>query len=408
MFYNKKIKILIEVIKINENALNIINPKISKLIKKLNRYEIKRIPRYILFFDFINSPICSDRNSYILFQYFMKNNDTNAFYVINEKSQLYNSLIKNNQTQNIIPFKNYNQMDILFPYLLDSKIIIQSYALYEFQIIISQVHYLKFLYLCHAVNYFKINQIEIELLKLKDNKKNIILSSPYEYNLYKKMNLYKEKSMHFAGLPRYERFIRKKKKNYKDDNCILTTFTYRSYNNSIYIKSLLRRNLVNFFKDELFLSFLEKKNINLIYIPHHHDEIRNRTLKKVEFPKIKIENQESLNYYIERCSLLITDFSSISFDFMFQNKPVLFYFIDVNDTFDFQEKSYMKIREDNSIYFENVFYEKDSLINNIKYYVNQNFILRNGLAQKYKTLFYNKKNIIKKIVNVINNIIENK
>ena len=128
------------------------------------------------------------------------------------------------------------------------------------------------------------------------------------------MNLYSEKSMHKAGLPRYQRFKIKKETTYNDKNCILTSFTYRSFNNSIYVKSLFRNNLVNLMKDESLISFLEERNINLIYIPHHHDEIRNRTLKKNEFPKIIIAEQNSLSYYIERCSLLITDFSSISFD----------------------------------------------------------------------------------------------
>ena len=59
-----------------------------------------------------------------------------------------------------------------------------------------------------------------------------------------------------------------------------------------------------------------------------------------------------------------------------------------------------------SIYFENVFYEKNSLIKNIKYYVNRNFRLSNGLSKKYKTLFYNKENIIKNIINIINEIID--
>lgn len=405
LLIDKKINTRIEINKI-EDPNYIINKKISILIKKLNRYEFKRSPKYILFFDFINSPVCTDKNSFILFQEFQSNNDNNSYYIINEKSDLYKSLLTKNQTQNIIPFKNYIYIDDLFPYLLNSKIIVQSYALYEFQTIVSNVNYLKFLYLCHAVNYFKKNQIKVELLKLKEDKKNIILTSPYEYNLYSKMNLYSEKSMHKAGLPRYERFKIKKGTTYKDKNCILTSFTYRSFNNSIYVKSLFRNNLVNLMKDESLISFLEEKNINLIYIPHHHDEIRNRNLKKNEFPKIIIAEQNLLSYYIERCSLLITDFSSISFDFMFQNKPVLFYFIDVNDKYDFQEKSYMSIEKDNSIYFENVFYEKNSLIKNIKYYVNRNFRLSNGLSKKYKTLFYNKENIIKNIINIINEIID--
>lgn len=408
LFLNKGIIVKIKIIKSDGQNYNMINSKVSNLIKKLNRYEFKRIPKYILFFDYINSPICSDTNSYNIFQVYQRNNDTDAYYVINEKTELYNSLLKNNQTQNIIPFIDYKHIDTLFPYLLNSKIIVQSYALYEFQIIISKVNYLKFLYLCHAVNYFKKQQIKIELLKLEEKKKHIIITSPYEYDLYIKMKLYNKTSMHIAGLSRYERFSNKKTNHYKEKNCILTSFTYRSYNNSIYIKSLFRNNLVNLFKDASLLSYLEQKNINLIYIPHHHDEIRNRSLKKEEFPKIMIEKQESLSYYIEKCSLFITDFSSISFDFMFQNKPVLFYFLDINDKFDFLEKSYMKIEDNNNIFFKNIFYEKDALINNIKYFVDRKFELTDGLSKKYKTLFYNKNNIINKIINVINKIIESK
>ena len=404
IFVNKNFDIGKNVITIEWRSEDI-NKKILILIKKLNRFEFKRKPKYILFFDFITSPICSDKNSYLLFQEYKTNNDTNAYYVINEKTELYKSLLQKNQTQNLIPFTNFSNIEELFPYLLNSKIIVQSYALYEFQIIINKVKYLKLLYICHAVNYFKINQIKDELLKLDKDKQHIVLTSPYEYNLYNKMNLYNKKSMHFAGLPRYEQ-LSKNKKESNNESCILTTFTYRSYNHSIYVNSLFRRNLISLLKDETLLSFLKKKSINLIYISHHFDEIRHRTLKKNEFPKIIIEKQESLSYYIEKCSLLITDFSSISFDFMFQKKPVLFYFIDVNEKFDFKEKSYMKIDENNSIYFENVFYEKIPLVNKVKYYINRKFNLDVGLSKKYKYLFYYKKGIINKVIKIINELTE--
>ena len=413
-FLPTKVILIILIIFINKN-LNIrkniiiewrnedINEKISRLIKKLNIFEFKRKPKYILFFDFITSPICSDKNSYLLFQEYQRNNDKNAYYVINDKTELYKSLLQKNQTQNLILFTNFSYIEELFPYLLNSKIIVQSYALYEFQIIINNVKYLKLLYICHAVNYFKINQIKDELLKLEQEKQNIILTSPYEYNLYNKMNLYNKKSMHFAGLPRYEQLSMNKHES-NNETCILATFTYRSYNHSIYVNSLFRRNLVSLLKDETLLSFLKEKNINLIYIPHHFDEIRYRTLKQDEFPKIIIGKQELLSYYIEKCSLLITDFSSISFDFMFQKKPVLFYFIDVNEKFDFKEKSYVKIDENNSIYFENVFYEKIPLINGVKYYINRKFHLNVGLSKKYKSLFYYKKDIINEVIKIINKL----
>ena len=298
-------------------------------------------------------------------------------------------------------------MNNLFPYLLNSKIIIQSYCLGIFQIIVSRVKYLKFLYICHAVNYFKTSIIKDQLSGVEKSKQNIILSSPYEYNLYKKMNLYDEKIMHLGGLARYDRlnFIQKNK---SENDCILISFTYRAFDDSIYQKSLFKENTYKLLNDESLMSFLEKKNLDLIFIQHHNDIIRGRKITLNNSSKVKLKQQNDLAHYIEQCSLYVTDFSSISFDFMFQNKPVLFYYLDKNETFDFYEKSFMNIDENNSIYFENVFYNHKDLVNKIKYYVDNNYTIEKGLEMKYKTLFYNKKNISQKIVNVINKIINEK
>ena len=91
---------------------------------------------------------------------------------------------------------------------------------------------------------------------------------------------------------------------------------------------------------------------------------------------------------------------------MFQNKPVLFYHLDKKDEAKFKEKKFMKIDHNNSIYFNNTFSKHKDLINKIKYYVNRNFTLEKGLDEKYNTLFYNKKNITMKIIEIINKIIE--
>ena len=66
----------------------------------------------------------------------------------------------------------------------------------------------------------------------------------------------------------------------------------------------------------------------------------------------------------------------------------------------------MIIDENNSIYYNNIFSENSDLVNKIKYYVNRNFMLEEGLKIKYKTLFYYKSNITQKVVEVINNIIK--
>ena len=240
--------------------------RLNSFINKLNKYSIFRQPKYILLFDYIYSPVCEDLNSYSIFQYYQNNNNSDAYYILNEQTELYKSLYKQNKTTNIIPFKNSNDIRKMFDYFLHSKIIIQSYALYTFQIIASQVKYLKFLYVCHAVNYFKTIIIKEQLLKLKDEKKNLIVTSPYEYNLYKKLNLYKEKSMHFAGLARYDRF-KYLKSNHSEKKCILLSFTYRSYNNSIYEKSLTKYLSDNsFYNNIIFINIDFFFNSNNYYI----------------------------------------------------------------------------------------------------------------------------------------------
>ena len=178
------------------------------------------------------------------------------------------------------------------------------------------------------------------------------------------MNLYEDSSLHIAGLPRYDRF-EYTKKNESERDCILISFTYRKYDNSVYQKSLYKKNVEKLLSNKEFISFLKNRNIDLIYSQHHHDVIRNRPFKRDNSPYVKYCEQNNLAHYIEQCSLYVTDFSTVSFDFMFQNKPVLFYFIDVKDPIEFEEKEYMKIDESNSIYFENVFYEQEPLIENI-------------------------------------------
>ena len=223
---------------INSDKIKLKNE--NDFINNLNKYSIYRESKYILLFDYVYSPVCEDLNAYSIFEYYQKNKIDNAYYVINERTELYKSLLEKNKTKNIIPFRNNKENKHLFPFLLNAKIIIQSYVLFFFQTIVSKVKYLKFLYICHAVNYFKISIIKTQLSKLYKSKQNIILTSPYEYNLYKKLKLYDKNSMHKGGLARYDR-LNYVQKNLSEKECILVSFTYRSFKKYIYDKSLFKK-----------------------------------------------------------------------------------------------------------------------------------------------------------------------
>jgi CDP-glycerol glycerophosphotransferase (TagB/SpsB family) len=357
--------------------------------------------------DFFINKYCNDINSYLIFQYYQQNNISDAYYIINEESLFYQSLLEKNQTNNLIPINpSTNYWDKLYNFILNSKIIIQSYIFIDFQKIISNVDYLKYLKINHGVRYFKKLLAEYELNNIKSCKYHSIITSPYEYNIYRSKLHLNDTHLFKAGLPRYDRF-QNINKNKSENQCILIAFTYRSYDNEVYKKSLFKKNLEKLFKEQTLISFLQKNKIDLIYIPHHYDILRNRPFDANNFPYIKYKTQKDLSHFVEQCSLCVTDFSSISFDFMFQNKPALFYLIDLNDTIDFFEKQYMSNKNE-TIYFGNVFTEQQSLIEKIKYFINNKFIIGKELKSNYESLFYYKKNITQRIVNIIHEIIEEK
>ena len=90
--------------------------------------------------------------------------------------------------------------------------------------------------------------------------------------------------------------------------------------------------------------------LKLIYIPHHREVELGKQYLTNTYKYSKILNQSNLEHCIDRCSLFITDFSSLSFYFMFQNKPVLFYTIDKNDDNTIIEKKFMKESNDTIVF----------------------------------------------------------
>ena len=396
-----------------ENGVNPVPKKkyfkfksLSQLINKLNRDSIFRQPKYLIFFDYYNNPFCNDINAYLLFEYYIKNNETNAYYVINVQSELYQMLLKKKQTNNLIPIHNHDNLyETIYPYLLDSKIIVNSFIYMDLQKVVSRVNYLKYLFITHAIGYFKTKVISVQFDNLRKDKRNIIISSPFEYEKYKNKLKYSDSYMHKAGLPRYDR-LNSVQRNISENKCILISLTYRKYNNDVYKKSLYKKNLETFLNDTSLISFLKSRNIDLIYIQHHYDFLRKRPFNQSNFQYIKYRNQSFLSHYIEQCSLLITDFSTVCFDFMFLNKPVLFYLIDFKDKINFEEKIYMNYNQ-NNIYFGNVFSDLKPLIEKIQNYIINDFNIEDELKKKYESVFYYKTNITERIVQIINNITNN-
>ena len=290
----------------------------------------------------------------------------------------------------------------LFYYLLKLKIIVLSYVLYDLQNIINNVPYLKLLYINHGITYFKANFISSELFYVKKEKRNIITSSPYEYNIFINKFNYSPSYIYKAGIPRYD-IYNSIESDKSENDCILVTFTYRMYNNSQYENSLYKKNIEKLLNEKSLIEFLKKKKINLIFVPHHNELYLNKSYNQNKLEYAKIRGQKNLTKYIKKCSLLITDFSSISFAFMFLKKPILFYLLDYNDTIHVKEKKCMDPK--NKLFFGNSFLNQKDLVKKIKYYIRNKFKIKPSLKKKFESVFYYKDNISHRIFNIINGLI---
>jgi len=174
-----------------------------------------------------------------LFEYYIKNRIDKPYYIINNESELYKNLLNLNKTRNLILYNENNKIEFLkniFMYLRNTKILITSYSTQFLQLIASYVPYINYLRINHGIKHFKPLFANVDFLNSSGNKKNVICSSSYEYKLLTKDSNYSYNNIFIANLARYDlfQFI---KNNISEKQCILTSFTWRGYDEKFFLNS---------------------------------------------------------------------------------------------------------------------------------------------------------------------------
>lgn len=124
---------------------------------------------------------------------------------------------------------------------------------------------------------------------------------------------------------------------------------------------------------------------------------------------IKFINQINISDYIKVSNLFITDFSSIIFDFVYRRMPFIIYIPDHNDTLInlFYKKNYHELiqsMKNGIIEFGNTFYDINSVVNKIIFYINNKFQLEEKLKIFYDNLNITQKDNIYEFIKYIKNI----
>ena len=110
-----------------------------------------------------------------------------------------------------------------------------------------------------------------------------------------------------------------------------------------------------------------------------------------------------------KCDLVISDFSSIIFDFMYRQKPFIIFIPDSNDKnlYKIYDDDYLNVinsLKNGSVEFENKFFKIEDVIKKIEYYISNDFKLDEKLRNFYKTFKLNDKNNINRFIEYLKSV----
>jgi hypothetical protein len=136
--------------------------------------------------------------------------------------------------------------------------------------------------------------------------------------------------------------------------------------------------------------YLEKNNVEIVLGLHH--ALIDICGCNINFP-CKLADPNNLIDEINTSDLFITDYSSIFWDSAFLDHPCIFYRMDSSDRFlsdidklDIENSN----QQDDKLY--NVFYDEDDVVDKIKYYVDNGFVLEEEYREKMSQYFYTRRN----------------
>ena len=373
-----------------------------------------------LFIDFILNNLSSD-DAFPIFKEMIKENMP-AHY-LTESSDIYSkycSGINKCQIVLLVNIQNYTiNGDFLEKYLtlfLKLKQVISGSGFYFDYInnLFYDIEYITLISVTHGVCYFKYFLYDenrcygtkrIDKVLIPPSEK--ILSFAVKYG-------WKRKDIIQLNLPKWDKYNERNNSKYNlnnliyNKNSILIMFTWREVIKNRHISSHYFKNIFNLILHQKLNEELTKHHTTLYFALHYYMYVKYK-YKIEDIKYIKFIKVNNIIDYIEKSNLFITDFSSIIFDFIYQKKPYIIYIPDSNDNLINKKykKNYCDLiqsMKNDTIKFENKFFNIDSVINKILFYLNNNFNLEDKLKIFYDSLNLTKNNNIYEFIKYIKNI----
>lgn len=347
-----------------------------------------------LFMDRTNK---ADDNAEYLFRYSVKQKDgIRKFFVVEDNSE-YDRLKKIGKTL------KYNSFKHRLIYLLADKVISshpdefvlnpffeldEDQRRYMNSLVTSQTYFLQ-----HGVT---LGNVSDWLRKFDKNLALIVTLADKEHDSFLEEGYnYDESIIQTLGFPRYDNLSNDPKKQ------ILFIPTWRNnleFSEEIFRNSSYFKNINSILNDRELLDYLKSKGYKFVFKPHPRLENKIPESDKRFIDLFDINEDVVLSHDLSYqdlfrdSDLLITDYSSVAFDFAYLKKPLIYFQPD--DDYH-HGKGYFDFKD---MGFGDVIDEKGNMFDKIKYYLENDCIMEDKFIERVENFFrFNDKNNCKRV-----------
>lgn len=272
-------------------------------------------------------------NGYFFYKFLTEHHrDLKVYYVIDYNSADFNKVNRNGKTIRHKSLKHYAAV-------FRSKYLISSHIMGftpepEAFLILKNRNFINFrgkqIFLQHGIT-----KGNIEGLKYPNVKVDLFICGAFtEYEYIKNTYNHPDGVVRFTGLARYDTL-----NNNVTKRQILIMPTWRKWLNSLneedFKKSDYYNNWVNLLSNEKIYNWLKTNDFKIMFYPHYEMQKFINSFSPLANDYIKICSfcNSDVQTLLNESKLLITDYSSVYFDFAYLNKPIIFYQFDRDDFF---------------------------------------------------------------------------
>ncbi len=332
-------------------------------------------------------------NAYAFFKYIRRNHPgVPAYYIMtknnteiyNKVSQLGNIIDKDSALHKIAFLKSR------FLLCTHTRSMISPWPTTTFASVCPEYNNKKYIFLQHGITK---DDLSADLGQQKQNFDMFITGAKPEYDYILEHFGYTEKEVKYTGFARYDNLhnIRTQRQillmpTWRAEICQPSWVEKRSINDSTFLTSDYYKQYQALLNSRILIGLLEKSNFDLVFYPHYEVQ---QYLKYFSTPssRVKIASKDSYDVQtlLKESKLLVTDYSSVFFDFAYMQKPTIFFQFDEKEFFSTHYKrGYFNYKADG---FGVVCNNQNRLLYEIENVIASDFALKDKYVKKLDRFF---------------------